>query len=150
MLSLLMSNAFDSAVRLLSRREHAAKELWNKLKQKGYSSVEIQEALDACQNLDLQNDTRFIEVYTRARIRQGYGPLKISQELSTKGLEKELIQKVLQQEQDNWLTYALEVWQKKNKGKDHLSLAELQKQQRFLLYRGFGMDTIALVKKELN
>ncbi|MBI2786879.1 MAG: recombination regulator RecX [Legionella longbeachae] len=145
-----MTKAFDSAVRLLSRREHSAIELCDKLKQKGYSPVEIKEVLDACQQLDLQNDSRFVEAYSRSRIRQGYGPLKISQKLSSKGIDKELIHWILQQEQDNWLTYALDVWQKKSKGQLDLSFDELQKYQRFLLYRGFSMDTIALLKKELE
>ncbi|KTC79239.1 recombination regulator RecX [Legionella cherrii] len=145
-----MTKAFDSAVRLLSRREHSALELCDKLKQKGYSATEVREALDECLRLDLQSDRRFVEVYIRSRIRQGYGPLKISQELSSKGIDRELIQQFLQQEEGNWLTYALDVWHKKNKGQLDLSFDELQKQQRFLLYRGFGMDTIVQVKKELK
>lgn len=144
-----MNKAFASAVRLLSRREHGAIELGDKLKQKGFSSIQVKEALGTCHQLDLQNDARFAEVYSRSRIRQGYGPLKISQELSSKGIDKELIQSVLQQEKDNWLNYALEVWQKKNKGQLELSFSELQKQQRFLLYRGFGMDIIAMVIKKI-
>ncbi len=146
----LMTKAFDSAVRLLSRREHSRVELYDKLKQKGYNPIEIKNALEECQRLDLQNDYRFVEIYSRSRIRQGYGPLKISQELSSKGVDKELIHQFLQQEEDNWLVYALDVWQKKSKGQFDLSFEELQKQQRFLLYRGFGMDTIAQVKKELE
>lgn len=146
----LMTKAFDSAVRLLSRREHSRVELYDKLKQKGYNPIEIKNALEECQRLDLQNDYRFVEIYSRSRIRQGYGPLKISQELSSKGIDKELIHQFLQQEEDNWLAYALDVWQKKSKGQFDLSFEELQKQQRFLLYRGFGMDTIAQVKKELE
>lgn len=145
-----MTKAFECAVRLLSRREHGAIELGDKLKQKGFSAAEAKEALDNCQQLDFQNDHRFVESYSRSRIRQGYGPLKISQELSSKGIDRELIQSILQQEDENWLTYALAVWQKKNKGQDELSFNELQKQQRFLLYRGFSMDTIAMVTKELN
>ncbi|HHF7366633.1 TPA: recombination regulator RecX [Legionella bozemanae] len=145
-----MTKAFDSAVRLLSRREHSRVELYDKLKQKGYNPIEIKNALEECQRLDLQNDYRFVEIYSRSRIRQGYGPLKISQELSSKGVDKELIHQFLQQEEDNWLVYALDVWQKKSKGQFDLSFEELQKQQRFLLYRGFGMDTIAQVKKELE
>ncbi|HHF7373227.1 recombination regulator RecX [Legionella bozemanae] len=145
-----MTKAFDSAVRLLSRREHSRVELYDKLKQKGYNPIEIKNALEECQRLDLQNDYRFVEIYSRSRIRQGYGPLKISQELSSKGVDKELIHQFLQQEEDNWLAYALDVWQKKSKGQFDLSFEELQKQQRFLLYRGFGMDTIAQVKKELE
>ncbi|KTD03401.1 recombination regulator RecX [Fluoribacter gormanii] len=145
-----MTKAFDCAVRLLSRREHSALELCDKLKQKGYSAIEAKKALDECQRLDLQSDRRFVEICSRSRIRQGYGPLKISQELSSKGIDKELIHQFLQQEQDNWLTYALDVWHKKSRGQCDLSFDELQKQQRFLLYRGFGMDTIVQVKKELK
>ncbi|MCW8385262.1 recombination regulator RecX [Fluoribacter dumoffii] len=145
-----MTKAFTSAMRLLSRREHSALELCDKLQKKGYSATEVKKALDECQRLDLQSDRRFVEMYCHSRIRQGYGPLKISQELSSKGIDRELIQQFLQQEEDNWLTYALDVWHKKSKGELNLSFDELQKQQRFLLYRGFGMDTIAQVKKELK
>jgi regulatory protein len=145
-----MSKAFGCAVRLLSRREYSAVELCEKLKQKGYKPEERDEALATCQRLNLQNDRRFVEVYSQSRIRQGYGPLKISQELSGKGIHKEIIQQILQQEQDNWFAYALNVWQKKSKGQLDCSFDELQKQQRFLLYRGFGMDTITLVRKELK
>lgn len=145
-----MTKALDSAVRLLSRREHSALELYDKLKQKGYSSIEAQEALDTCQRMNLQSDGRFVDVYGHSRIRQGYGPLRISQELSNKGIDKELIHQFLQQEQENWLSYALNVWQKKSKGQLSLPVDELQKQQRFLLYRGFSLDIISQVKKELN
>jgi regulatory protein len=145
-----MSKAFDHAVRLLSRREHGAMELYDKLKQKGCNATEAKEALERCQQLDLQNDRRYVEIYSRSRIRQGYGPLKINQELSNKGIDRELIQSVLRQEDDNWLSYALEVWQKKSKGLEEMSYSEVQKHQRFLLYRGFSMDIIAMVTKELE
>jgi len=112
--------------------------------------MEAKEALDACQKLDLQNDMRFVEIYMRSRIRQGYGPLKISQELNNKGIEKELIQRVLQEEQDNWLSYALDVWKKKSKGQLNMSFSDLQKQQRFLLYRGFSTDIITRVMQEVK
>ncbi|USQ15006.1 recombination regulator RecX [Legionella lytica] len=145
-----MTKAFDCAVRLLARREHGAIELYEKIRQKGFSSSEAQEAVDTCQQMDLQNDHRFVEVYSRSRIRQGYGPLKIRQELNNKGIDKDIIQNVLQQEEDNWLAYALDVWHKKSKGQTEMSFSEMQKQQRFLLYRGFSMDIIAQVTKELE
>lgn len=145
-----MTKAFDSAIRLLSRREHGAMELCNKLEQKGFAPAEVKEALDNCQRLGLQNDSRFVENFSRYRIRQGYGPLKISQELKSKGIDQELIQNELDQERDNWLAYALEVWDKKCKGRSDLSFSEIQKQQRFLLYRGFSMDIISRVMKELK
>jgi regulatory protein len=143
-----MTKALDCALRLLTRREHSAKELNDKLKQKGFHQEEISDVLDSCHRLNLQSDQRFTEVYIRSRIRQGYGPLKISQELRAKGIDAELIHKEMQQERPNWLTYALKVWEKKCKGQINLSFQEIQKQQRFLLYRGFDTDIISQVVKE--
>ncbi len=67
-----MTKAFDSALRLLARREHGAKELQDKLARKGFGQSDIKEALAKCQDVDLQSDSRFVAMYTRSRIRQGY------------------------------------------------------------------------------
>lgn len=145
-----MTKAMDSALRLLTRREHGAIELCDKLKQKGFSHVDAKEAVDECQRLGLQSDSRFVEAYSRSRIRQGYGPLKITQDLKARGVDGDLIHRELAQESDNWISHAMDVWQKKCKGQTDLSFIEIQKQQRFLLYRGFGMDIIAAVVKEMK
>lgn len=145
-----MTKAFDSALRLLTMRDHGAKELCNKLERKGFSEVDAHEAVEECQRLGLQSDSRFAECYSRYRIRQGYGPLKIAQELKNKAIESALIQSALNAEADNWLDYALTVWHKKARGQTELSFIEKQKQQKFLLYRGFSMDIIAQVVKELT
>ena len=142
-----MTKAFDSALRLLTRRDHGAVELCVILERKGFSQAEAKDALEACQRLDLQSDSRFVDHYSRYRIRQGYGPLKISHELKSKGIDRDLIHEVLEQKQDDWFAYALDVWNKKSKGQRDLSFSELQKQQRFLLYRGFSLDVIARVLK---
>lgn len=144
-----MAKAFDSALRLLTRREHGARELCEKLEQKGFSKTEAKEALASCQELDLQSDHRFVENYARSRIRQGYGPLRISQELKNKGVSIELIQHELQKEAESWLDYALMVWQKKSKGMVDLSFIEKQKLQKFLRYRGFDVDVITAVMREV-
>lgn len=107
-----MTKAFDSALRLLTRREYSAMELCDKLKQKGFSTNDVQNALYECQRLGYQSDVRFVENYIRVRIHQGYGPLKIRQELKNKGIDPDLIQSVLHQEKDNWVNYALRAWEK--------------------------------------
>lgn len=134
-------------MRLLARREHGAHELANKLAQKEYPELEIQEALLKCQRLGLQSDSRFVDNVCRARIRQGYGPIRMRQELQSLQIDRDLIESVLQKEQDNWLMYAIEVRKKKYKDQSELSYAGLQKQKQFLLYRGFSTDTIAMVFK---
>ena len=133
-----MSNAWDTTLRLLGRRDHSMTELQQKLKQRKFSSEEIHEALERCQELSLQSDERFVESFTRTRIRQGYGPVKII---------REVIHRSLNEEKPDWAHYATVVLQKRNKSKAPWSREELQKQQRFLLYRGFDQETITQVTK---
>ncbi len=145
-----MPKALASALRLLARRDHGALELLQKLEKNGAPKEEANEALLECQRLGYQCDTRFIESYCRSRIRQGYGPLKIKQELKGKGLDSDLIHQVMRQQSVNWFEHALEVWQKKTRGVVDGSYNELQKHQRFLLYRGFSTDIIAQVIESVN
>lgn len=140
-----MSKAFECAVRLLSRREHGAYELANKLAQKGYADVDIEETLNECQRLGLQNDARFVESLLSTRIRQGYGPLRIRRELQQIQIDRALIDAALQEEADNWLSYATLVWKKKFKEQQALTFSAMQKQKQFLLYRGFSTDIITMM-----
>lgn len=142
-----MTKAFDCAVRLLGQREHGAFELSEKLDLQGFNSLEIKEALTSCQELGLQSDARYVECYCRYRIRQGFGPLKITQELRNKRLDMDLIKEGLSQE--NWLEQAMRVWKKKYKDKPR-SVDDMQKQQRFLLYRGFSPEIVANVMRLHN
>lgn len=123
------------------------RELTDKLIRKGYNREESAEALVECQRLGLQSDERFVESLCNARIRQGYGPLRISQELQAKHIARELINAMLNQHQESWEEYALIAWQKKFKQHEGLGVAEIQKQHRFLLYRGFSPDIIARLFK---
>ena len=143
-----MTKAFEGAVRLLARREHGAHELVQKLSQKKHLVHDIQEAIAECQRLGLQSDARFVESLCRTRIRQGYGPSKIRQDLKNVKIDRELIDDALRLEQENWVSYAIDVWTKKYKEQDDTSFAAIQKQKQFLLYRGFSMDTIGEVFKD--
>ncbi|QRN04340.1 recombination regulator RecX [Legionella sp. MW5194] len=143
-----MTKAFDCALRLLARREHSAQELVGKLIQKAYSREEAEEALRVCQHRQLQSDARFSEHLCRTRINQGYGPLRIRQELEAQRVSEDIIAQVLAEEEGNWPDHAQAVWLKKFKAQRPASLAELKKQQRFLLYRGFPGDMIARVFKD--
>lgn len=137
-----MSKAFEGAVRLLARREHGAHELAQKLIQKKHLEPDVTNAILECQRLGLQSDTRYVESLCRTRIRQGYGPLRIRQDLKQVKIDRDLINTVLEQEQGNWVSYAQDVWIKKYKEQGDDSFAAIQKQKQFLLYRGFSMDTI--------
>jgi regulatory protein len=139
-----MSKAFVSAVRLLARREHSAKELYNKLRLKGYTAEESNQAINECQALDLQNDLRYAQAYTRRLIQRGCGPLKLEYELKKAEVAEGIISSVLE---EDWMGVAQKLWQKKFASQE-LSFEVVQKQKRFLQMRGFDMPTIhALFKK---
>ena len=143
-----MSKAYVDAVRLLARREHGEQELVLKLERTAHSIEDIQDALLECQRLNLQSDARFVESLTRARIRQGHGPLRIRRDLEQVLIARELIDDILAAEQEHWLEHAKAVWVKKYKQLDDDSFAVQQKQKQFLLSRGFAFDTIQMVFKE--
>ncbi|MFY7697689.1 MAG: recombination regulator RecX [Legionella sp.] len=138
-----------SAIRLLSRREYGAAELAAKLSNRGFTEEEAQAAVAECRNLGLQSDSRFVDSITHIRIRAGYGPNRVRQELLTLRIESELIETRLQQEDNHWLEYARVVWKKKFGNCVQTDFVSQQKQKQFLLYRGFNKDTIAQLFKQL-
>lgn len=140
-----MNKALHCAVGLLARREHSFAELADKLAQKGHNEADIQDALATCQRQGLQSDARYADSLCRTRMRQGYGPVRIRQELKTKRVAREHIEEVLCMEPQDWLQHAMDVWKKKYEHSVNASFAEKQKQKQFLLYRGFSMETITKI-----
>lgn len=143
-----MNKAYNYALSLLAKREYCVTELANKLEQKGFDSDIISHSIAKLKELNLQSDERYIEMICNARIRQGYGPLRIKQELLSKNIASYLIDGILASEKDNWLNHALSVWHKKYAKDTQYSIKEIQKQKSFLYSRGFSVDTIAKVFKE--
>lgn len=140
-----MNEALACAVRLLARREHGLAELADKLAQKRYVDADIQDALTTCERQGLQSDVRFAESLCRTRVRQGYGPIRIRQELLSKQINRDIIDDVLYAEHEHWLEHATRAWEKKYLPSDDVSFVDKQKQKQFLLYRGFAMETILAV-----
>jgi len=143
-----MNDTEKLAVLLLTRREHGAHELIQKLQKKGHNHADSVAAVRACQSLGYQSDARFVENVYRTRVRQGYGPQRIQQELYAAQLDTDLIQDVLAASQDDWVERARVVWLKKYSNTHGDSPVDTQKQKQFLLYRGFSMDTIITMLRE--
>lgn len=140
-----MDKAYNYALSVLAKREYAKSELITKLQQKGFESAIIDSAINRLQELNLQSNERYAEMICRARIKQGYGPLRIKQELSVKQVDSNYVDELLACEQENWVSHALAVWHKKYNRQIEYSGKDRQKQKSFLYARGFSMDTIAMV-----
>lgn len=89
--------AFNKAVELLSRRDHSSGELLQKLRQKGYADG-AQEALEKLAEYGYIDNRRFAFNYASELVRlKGFGKRRVSQELFKKGVERQIIDEVLEE-----------------------------------------------------
>ena len=90
---------------------------------------------------DLQSDTRFAEGLIRSRVQRGYGPMKIRQELGSKGVSEAVLENQLTQPTEFWASVAEECLAKKfahgPENRDDWGV-----QARFLARRGFPSDLV--------
>ena len=130
------------AMDLLSRREHSAHELTQKLRQRDFDTDEIEAALVVLQQDNLQSDNRFVESMVNYRINNGFGPLKIKHELRQKGVSGELVEDYLSGLTVEW-RQLMEAQRNKKFGQDiPLDYKEKMKQARFLQNRGFSPESV--------
>jgi len=86
---------FNTAIRILTRRDHSEYELTQKLKQRGFERDVISRVISDCARLNYLNDERTAEVFIRQSKRRGYGKKRIQIELNRKGLKGERITDIL-------------------------------------------------------
>lgn len=144
--------ALNSALRILTPRDHSKYELFRKLKQRGFSREDIDDAIASCERFDYINDERTAQVYIRQLKSKGYGKKRIQLELNKKGLEGTRIQVILDEsvsEVDE--REGAECIIKKNikrfeREKD--AVKRRDKIYRFLHARGFSQGIVAEIVKK--
>lgn len=132
----------NTALDLLSRREHTRLELTRKLKAKEFSSTEIDELLDRLESEGLQSDARYAESYVHSRGRRGFGPLRIKLELQERGVSADLVDAYVDFNDQIWLETARKEYKKKFGARASKSIKDQAKRVRFLQSRGFTGDII--------
>ena len=138
--------ALNTALRILTGRDHSKSELNRKLKQRGLKSEDIEKAVSECERLDYINDERTARVYINQMIRKGHGLNRIRHEMNKKGLRGQRIQNILSEiESDIDEAEGAERILKKNVKRFERE-PDLKKRRdkiyRFLYARGFSQDTI--------
>jgi regulatory protein len=134
---------------MLAGREHSAHELSRKLIAKGHSQRSVEAVLTKLQELDLQSDQRFAEMYVRSRVNKGYGPIKIRQDLYQRGLDDELIDAELTFPAERWVDLARSIRGKRFSEAQPDGRDAWNTQARFLARRGFPADLIYRVLGQL-
>tara|TARA_Y100000022_G_scaffold197750_1_gene206848 strand:+ start:419 stop:877 length:459 start_codon:yes stop_codon:yes gene_type:complete len=127
---------------LLSRREHSQKEIIDKLQDRVGSKQKLFEELNTLTEENLQSDERFAESYTRSRSVKGFGPEKISFELKSKGINENLVDKMVYSDEINWMEIIRLEYEKKFNIHDNFSDEDINRAKKFLLQRGFNFEQI--------
>ncbi len=140
--------AYQAAVRLLARREHACQELRRKLGARGFGDDVVEVVLDRLVQEHYLSDDRFTEIFVRQRCEQGQGPLKIIAALSERGIEESLARQHLAQQGVDWLEQAREARRRRFGEALPKDRKEWARQARFLASRGFSSEQVYRVLDE--
>ena len=139
--------ALNTALRILTRRDHSKHELSQKLKARGYAEEVIDEVISKCERFDYINDERTAQVFVRQLHRKGYGRKRIRFELNLKGLRGNHIQAILSKSISDADEYqcAEKIFQKHARRFDREKnvLKRKDKLYRFLYGRGFSKMVIS-------
>ena len=158
------AKVYNAGLNLLARRDHSGKELRQKLGRRFAESL-VDRAVTLLDQNGLLSDERFAETLIHSRRAKGYGPRYIAQDLSQKGISKELIQELLDERDSDWVKQARQVALKKIRTTSRLAdafneveedvlspdevrerqlqrLAARQKLSAFLFRRGFPSEIV--------
>jgi len=139
--------ALNTALRILTRRDHSKHELSQKLKARGYVQEVINDVISECERFDYINDERTAQFFIRRLQRKGYGRKRIRSELNWKGLRSKNIQTILSKSINDTdeCQGAEKIYQKHarrfNREKDELKRKD--KIYKFLYGRGFSQSVIS-------
>ncbi|HDY8505611.1 recombination regulator RecX [Klebsiella pneumoniae] len=142
----------DRAIRILAMRDHSEQELRRKLvapvmSKNGPEALdatpdELEQVVAWCIENRYLDDNRFVGQFIASRSRKGYGPARIRQELSQKGIARQVVDQAMRECDIDWVSLAREQAQRKYGEPLPSAFTEKVKVQRFQLYRGYLMEDI--------
>ena len=144
--------AMNTALRLLTRRDHTSLEIFQKLEQRGFDSGIIDRVLAKCRHLDYIDDEKTARIYIGQLARRGFGFRRIRVELRKKGLIGERFEIILNERRTeiNEHEIARKVMLKKMKSLKNIEDRQKRrnKMYRFLYSRGFEASVISELIRE--
>ena len=143
---------FNTALRLLTRRDHSRYELAQKLKMRDFEDNIIEKVLLECERLDYLNDERTAQLFIGQLLRKGYGAKRIQLELNRKGLTGKRIADIFLEkvtdvvERENAERVLIKNFKRYDRENDRQRRND--KIYRFLYSRGFSNQVISEVMKK--
>ena len=145
--------AMNTAVRILTNRDHSKYELKQKLQQRGFGSKAIKTVISECERLNYINDKRTAHVYISQLKRKCFGKRYIRMALRKKRLSGAAIEKILSENYPAVDEYAHAGRLLEKRMKTFVRETDPKKRSdkiyRFLYSRGFKTEIIADLMRNL-
>jgi len=134
----------EKVFKFLSFRQRSKKEILDYLKRKNLGEKEIELVVKKLERLGFINDEEFARFFIQSRIKgRPKGKRLLAQELRQKGVEKEIIEKILEEVELPEIELAAKAIEKKLKNFLKLRPQDARvKIANFLARRGFSWETI--------
>ena len=149
-----LTRAKRYVLRLLGRRPYSKKEVEDKLRRQGFGEVIIKQVREELTKLNLINDEEFATSYVEAKLSgKPKGHLLLTRDLQRKGINPEIIKKVINRflPKEKEILLAQELAEKKIKKERSLSKAPIKQKLYFYLRgRGFTEEIIEEVMEKIN
>ena len=141
------SRCRQRALRIIGARAMSVKELTDRLKEKGESPENAEDAAAWLQELHLLDDAQYAAMCVRHYAAKGYGASRIKQELRRHGVSRELWDEAMEQmpEQDEYLARFL-----RSRLSDPGDRAQVKKVSDALFRRGYSWDQIKHALNEFD
>jgi len=145
--------AMNTAVRILTNRDHSKYELKQKLQQRGFASKVIDTVIAECERLDYINDPRTAHIYILQLKRKCFGKRYIRMALKKKRLRGAVVENLLLEnypEADERENAGKMLEKKRQTFEPEEDLKKRkEKTYRFLCSRGFSKDVITNLIRDL-
>lgn len=135
-------SAFDTALYYITFKDRTLKEIYSKLKDKGYSDLEIEEAIVKLKEYGYINEENYAFSYIKSNLHKK-GSRLIAMELSGKGLDKDIINEQLSCFEDNEEETIVDILGTRYSKADFSDEKEIRRIYAFFARRGFKYDSIS-------
>ena len=150
----IFKKAFDTALRILARREHTVWELRQKLSQRGFDEKTVAGVLTECRRLDYLDDARAAVLLLRQLKHKGVGIHRVRRDFRRRGLIgpafDALMRMAMGEEEEVRIAQRVLVKKSGGAGRTATTKRGREERYRFLLSRGFSPGAIARVLRGLE
>lgn len=135
-------SAFDTAINYVSFKDRTVKEIQDKLREKGYSSYDIEKAVEKLRYYGYLNDSNYALSYIRSNMNKK-GMKRINMELLQKGIDRSTITDISEDVEIDEVSIIGQMIERRYGDIDFENEKEKRRIFNFFIRRGFCYENIS-------